>query len=85
MEQGRSDRKTGPTSMSPTKAGAILLGIYVAMHLAVGAVLHVIGETDAHARAPLGNRIDVAPDACTPAADSARAMMSQRRDEIRTD
>lgn len=37
---------------SPIAAAAILLGIYVAMHLAVGGVIHVLTPPDAVAAAP---------------------------------
>jgi hypothetical protein len=53
METRKSGHDVGNERLrSPTAAAAILLGIYVAMHLAVGGVIHVLTPPDAVAAAP---------------------------------
>ncbi|HEY4137185.1 MAG TPA: hypothetical protein VGN65_01925 [Casimicrobiaceae bacterium] len=52
-----------PSDMrSPVGAAAILLCVYVAMYLAVGAIVQVLTPPDASAHARTGNWTELAPD-----------------------
>jgi len=50
---------------SPIAAAAILLAVYVAMYLAVGAIVQVLTPPDANAHAHAANWPELAPDPST--------------------
>jgi hypothetical protein len=61
---------------SPIAAAAILLGIYVAMYLAVGGIVRVLAPPEAVAHVPAGNWIELSPDTSTRTADIDRSRLA---------
>ena len=79
MEKQEFHRETRSDQMqSPIAAAAILLGIYVAMYLAVGGIVHVLTPPDAAAHVPPGNWIELSPDPSTQTADIGRSSTSSQ-------
>ena len=79
VEKQNFHRETGSARMqSPIAAAAILLGIYVAMYLAVGGIIHVLTPPDAAAHVPSGNWIELSPDPSTQTADIGRSRTSSQ-------
>ncbi|HEY2817215.1 MAG TPA: hypothetical protein VGK44_08820 [Casimicrobiaceae bacterium] len=65
---------------SPIGAAAILLCIYVAMYLAVGAIVQVLTPPDASAHARTANWTELAPDPPTTTAGGGESMPRQEGD-----
>ena len=84
MEQQRPQHETGSDPLhSPTAYAAILLAIFVAMYLAVGAIVHLFGApADARVRTEAS---ELASDAATQAADADRTPSSHERADAHTD
>ena len=79
MEKQDFHRETGSDQMqSPIAAAAILLGIYVAMYLAVGGIVQVLTPPEAGAQVRPGNWIELSPDPSTQTADSGRSRNSSQ-------
>ena len=79
VEKQDFHRETGSDQMqSPIAAAAILLGIYVAMYLAVGGIVHVLTPPDAAAHVPSANWIELSPDPSTQTADIGRSRTSSQ-------
>ena len=79
MEKQDFHRETGSDQMqSPIAAAAILLGIYVAMYLAVGGIVQVLTPPEAGAHVPPGNWIELSPDPSTQTADIGRSRNSSQ-------
>ena len=79
MEKQEFHRETRSDQMqSPIAAAAILLGIYVAMYLAVGGIVHVLTPPDAAAHVPSDNWIELSPDPSTQTADIGRSRTSSQ-------
>jgi len=70
---------------SPVAAAAILLAIYVAMYLAVAAIIHVLAPPDAIAQAPAGNGSELAHDTSAPSERDDRAAQTTEQNHARTD
>jgi len=68
--------------LSPIGAAAILLCVYVAMYLAVGAIVHVLTPPDASAQTRTAKWTELAPDAPTSTAGvSGSTTPQEHRDE----
>src|SRR6266498_2294877 len=77
VEKQDFDREMDSERMqSPIAAAAILLGTYVAMYLAVGAIVHVLTPPEAAAHVPPRNWIELSPAPSTRTADIGRSRTS---------
>ena len=65
MNQGFHKELNSERMRSPIAAAAILLGVYVAMYLAVAGIVHLLTPPDATARVPAGNWVELSPDTST--------------------
>jgi hypothetical protein len=70
---------------SPIGAAAILLCVYVAMYLAVGAIVQVLTPPDASAHAQTANWTELVPDAPTSTAGVSASTPSQEHRDAHAD
>jgi len=70
---------------SPVAAAAILLGVYVAMYLAVGAIVHVLTPPDISVHARNATWVELAPDTSASAAGVASSASAQGHGDAHAD
>jgi hypothetical protein len=84
MDLHPSEREARLNRFSPMAAAAILLSVYVAMYLAVGAIVHLLGTPSINARVP-GDWIELAAGATAQTATAEQKAAPKEHDDVHVD